>query len=91
LAGHAEIRLQIAGGQPQDLHLVLRQGEVTLPKLGLGFSGLEGDVHWSPAGTEPSTLAWQRAQVGRLEIGGAAPRFVARDRDFQLLEPLRLG
>lgn len=91
LAGNADVQMQVGGGQPQDLHLVLRQGEVTLPKLGLGFSGLEAGVHWSPAGTEASTLAWQRAQVGRLEIGPAAPRFMARDRDFQLLEPLRIG
>lgn len=91
LAGNADVRLRIAGGQPQDLRLVLQQGEMTLPKLGLGFDGLQGSLHWSPAGSEASTLAWQRAQVGRLEIGGTALRFIARDLDFRLLEPLRIG
>jgi hypothetical protein len=91
LTGRAEATLRIAQGQPQALQLQLRPSEVQLPKLGLGFSGLHGALHWSPAGAETSSLTWQRAQVGKLEIGPSTLLFATAGRDFRLLQPLRLG
>ncbi len=53
--------------------------------------GLDGDLHWY-SGTEgpASRLVWSNAQIYRLDLGSGSMDLAFKDRDLDLLAPLKL-
>ncbi len=94
-AGTVALQFALHGTTPVAFTARLSDVSVADKSGRFGFSGAEGQVHWSepavvPDWPERSVLAWNDALLAQLPAGAAKIEFVAQGRDFRLAAPLQL-
>ncbi len=90
LSGH----VVITDGTPQRADIEIRQLSADDGTGKLALYSLSGNVHWRGTGSEgavaPSRLEWEGGLVFGLDLGAATLDFRAHERDFVLLQAMRI-
>jgi len=88
-AGRLQGRLRIAEGRPQALHLALEELSVQAKTGQFGVQKLNGALEWKTGGdVRRSTVAWQAANLYRLQFGAASVALETGAEHLKLLQPL---
>ncbi|MDO9103484.1 MAG: C4-dicarboxylate ABC transporter [Methylovulum sp.] len=89
-AGSAHADITVRKNELSALTATVKQLVVNDPRQHITANGGTGTVYWSKDKTspKPSNLAWQQLTLGKLPIGPSRLRFLARNQQIGLLEPV---
>lgn len=86
-SGGLRASVEIRDQKPVSLKATLREIALDADKLGLSFTGLNGNLNWAAAHAAPSLLKWSAATAQKVSMGPSQIAFRTQDRDFELLSP----
>lgn len=91
LAGGASGSLSLSGGRLQGARLVLDGVDMADGRGRFAFDGARGDLHFSGAGLERGTLAWEGGSLHRVEFGPTQLPLHSAGGELWLAAPATVG
>lgn len=90
LAGSADARVRIAGGELRAASLSLHDVDIDHPDGRFGFDHLAGEVRYSASAPVTSALHWRSGELYGIAFGKARLPFASADGVLRLREPVTL-